>query len=62
MDHRKSLGTEVPPPLDCMTNEQLNHWLARFIMEVRNQSGKPYAGGTLYGICAVVSHLTTNDY
>ena len=43
---------ELPVCLDIITNEQLNMWLARFVMEVRNQNGDPYIGGTLYGLCA----------
>ena len=55
VDHRKSLKTaEIPPNLEHITNEDLNYWLARFVMEVRNQNGQPYVGGTLYGLCAAL--------
>ena len=48
----KSSRDNVPPLLDAVTNEELNHWLARFIVEVRNRNGERYPGTTLYSICA----------
>ena len=44
--------TQVVPDLETITNEQLNHWLSRFVMEVRNQQGDHYRGGTLYSLCS----------
>ena len=54
VDYRRSLGTEIPPSLEEITNDELNQWLSRFVMEVRNKSGQPYVGGTLYAICAAL--------
>ena len=34
--------TEVVPELEIITNEELNHWLSRFVIEVRNQQGNYY--------------------
>ncbi len=47
MAYRKSINNEIPPSLETITNEELNHWLARFVMEARNKNGQPYIGGTL---------------
>lgn len=44
--------SSLVPQLDGIDNEQLNHWLCRFVMEVRSQSGTCYNTGTLYGICS----------
>ena len=54
IENRSRIGTDIPPYLEYITNEQLNYWLARFVMEVRNQKGEPYTGGALYGICAAI--------
>ncbi len=37
MDYIKSINNEIPPSLETITNEELNHWLARFVMEARNK-------------------------
>ena len=37
MAYRKSINNEIPPSLETITNEELNHWLARFVMEARNK-------------------------
>lgn len=42
----KSSRDNVPPLLDAVTNEELNHWLAHFIVEVRNRNGERYPGTT----------------
>ena len=51
--HRQSTSSEAPPSsLDVINNEELNRWLARFVVEVRTQKGEQYNGGSLYGLCA----------
>ena len=55
--HRKGLNADIPPSLELITNEELNHWLSQFVMEVRNQNGQPYIGATLYGICAALQRF-----
>ena len=42
----------TPPPLDQITNDSLNFWLSRFVMEIRNEQGEEYQSGTLYSVCA----------
>ena len=49
--------TEVVPELEIITNEQLNHWLSRFVIEVRNQQGDYYRGGTLYSLCSGIQRF-----
>ena len=51
-DHRQSIGSDSPPKLDALTNGELNYWLDRFVVEVRNKKGECYEGGTLYSLCA----------
>ena len=48
------------PILDLgkMDNAKLNHWLARFITEIRRKDGSPYPPNTLYQIAAGIQrHL-----
>ena len=52
--HRQSTGAGIPPSLDVINNEELNHWLSRFVVEVRTQKGDDYNSGSLYGLCAGV--------
>lgn len=42
----------IPPLLENASNQELNHWMAKFIYEVRNQHGEAYTGSTLYSICS----------
>ena len=49
---RKENGDEVPCDLEVATNEDINKWLARFVLEVRNQRGECYTGATIYSLCA----------
>ena len=46
--HCQSTGASVPPELDRISNNQLNQWLACFVMKVRNKEGDLYKGGTLF--------------
>ena len=32
----------TPPPLEQISNEALNFWLSRFVIEVRNEQGEEY--------------------
>jgi len=43
-------GRNVPEELISATNEDLNYWLSRFIMEVRRKDGTPYPPNTLTNI------------
>ena len=45
-------GTEIPPQLDDINNEQLNYWLSRLVTEAQSLSGKCYNSGILYGMCS----------
>ena len=47
-------STEIPPSLEQINNNELNHWLSKFIMEVRKQDGSCYNSGTLYSICSSI--------
>ena len=49
---RKEHGNEIPPSLDEATDEDMNKWLAQFILEVRNKHGECYTGATIYSLCA----------
>ena len=51
--HRKGLNADIPPSLELITNEELNHWLSRFVMEVRNQNGQPYIA--VWNLCCIVT-------
>ena len=51
-DHRQSIGAGFPPKLDEITNEELNFWLARFVVEARNKKGEAYEIGSLHSLCA----------
>lgn len=51
-EHRKLQKTEFAPCLDMITNQELNRWLALFVIEARNQNGGLYTGTTLYSLCA----------
>ena len=56
--NRQTAGNEFPPKLSEITNERLNYWLSRFVVEVRNKQGLEYQGGSLYSLCAGVQrHL-----
>ena len=61
--YRKKKASEpvAPPPLDGISDEDLSLWLPRFIMEVRNQKGELYNGGTLYGLCAGIQRYIRED-
>ena len=50
--NRQTAGNEFPPKLNEITNEHLNYWLSRFVVEVRNKQGNQYQGSSLYGLCA----------
>ena len=52
-----SSGTDTPPQLDDISNQQLSYWLCRFVVEARNQGGLPYTGGALYGLCAGIQQF-----
>ena len=41
------LSADVPPSLDGISNEELNHWLAWFDIEACTQKGEEYNGGPL---------------
>ena len=60
-ENRSKLNAEIPLELEGITNEQLNHWLSRFIMEVRNHNGDPYTGGTLYAICSGIQRFVREE-
>ena len=51
-DCRKEENADIPPSLDGIDNNDLNHWLARFVIEGRNQNGEHYTGSILYSLCA----------
>ena len=42
---------EWPIHLLIANNEQLDYWLSKFIIEVRQYDGQPYPPNTLYNIC-----------
>ena len=50
-------------PLDCplhlyvCSNEELNHWLSKFVVEVRRKDGKLYPPQSLYQICCGLLRL-----
>ena len=45
-------------PLSEMTQEEVQHWLTRFILEVRKKDGSVYPPNTLYHICCgLMRHL-----
>ena len=52
VQHCRSNGSSVPPELDEITNDELNNWLACFVVEARNKDGELYKGGTLYSLCS----------
>ena len=45
-------GADSLSDLEGITNSDLNHWLARFVLEVRGKKGDNYRGGTIYSLCA----------
>ena len=47
-EHRRSVSpTDWPPHLFICSAWDLNHWLCRFVLEVRRQDGKNYPPNTL---------------
>ena len=40
----QSIGSEFPSKLDKITNEKLNFWLARFVIEAWNKKAEAYEG------------------
>ena len=52
--HCHSTGASVPPELDRISNDQLNQWLACFVMEME---GDLYEGATLYSLCSGVQRF-----
>ena len=56
-EHRKQNGHAISP-LTEMTEHELQHWLTRFILEVRKKDGSVYPPNTLLHICAgLMRHL-----
>ena len=56
-DHRRLTGSAAPPELTSISNDELNHFLSRFVNEVRNKDGGYYHGGTLYSLCSGIQHF-----
>ena len=49
---------DCPPHLLLCTDDQLNQWLSKFILEVRRRDGKPYPPQTLYSImCGLMRYV-----
>ena len=42
---------DFPPHLYVCSNEELNRWLSKFVVEVRRKDGKPCPPQSLYQIC-----------
>ena len=60
---RNSTGNENIPDLLQMSTNDVNSWLARFVVEVRRVDGKEYPAHTLYQICCGISrHLLNNGF
>ncbi len=52
----------MPPHLLICRSDELDHWLTRFVLEVRRQDGKPYPPSTLYGIVCGVERYVRERY
>ena len=60
-NHRLQHTTATIPLLLEMTNTDLQHWMTRFIMEVRKKDGSIFPPNTLHHIrCGIMRHLRTN--
>ena len=54
-DHKDA---PIGPPHLLPSKEDLNHWMTRFIIEIRCKDGKEYPQNTLYSIsCAILRHI-----
>jgi len=56
--YRQQTTGDAIAPLSEMTQEEVQHWLTRFILEVRKKDGSVYPPNTLYHICCgLTRHL-----
>ena len=45
---------DCPPHLYLCTNEEYNHWLSKFVLEIKRADGQLYPPSTLYSICCEI--------
>ena len=61
-EHRKCLGTTIPP-LTELNHAELQHWLTRFVLEVRKKDGQEFQPNTLHHICCgLMRYLRWNGH
>ena len=59
-DRQETLGGSIPD-LTELSRSQLQHWLTRFVLEVRKKDGSEYVPNTPHHICCgVMRHLRWN--
>ena len=49
--YRRQVCQDTIPPLQSIEASQLQHWLTRFVLEVRKRNGKEYSPDTLHHLC-----------
>ena len=49
--YRRQTCRDTIPPLQCIVPSQLQHWLTRFVLEVRKKNGAEYSPDTLHHLC-----------
>ena len=49
-------GIDFPPNVLIAKAPELNHWMSKFVLEVRRKDGKSYPPNTLYQLCCGVMH------
>ena len=59
---QQTLGDSIPDLTD-LSRSQLQHWLTRFVLEVRKKDGSEYVPNTLHHICCgLMRHLRWNGH
>ena len=62
VDHRSSTTGKNIAPLVQLSTPELQHWLTRFILEVRKKNGDEFPPNTLHHICCgIMRHLRWNS-
>lgn len=60
-ENRKRNNGVTVPPLEDLDNDNLQHWLCRFVVEIRKKNGLEYPPNTLHHVVAgIMRHMRYN--
>ena len=51
----------VPNLLECRDPSEFNKWLCRYVLETRQENGKPYPPKSLYNLLCGIQRITRDD-